>query len=156
KLGAEGLVDPARVGIIGFSRTCYYVMEAITTSSLRFAAASITDGIMQDYVQYLEGTEVSANQSDPEADIGPRPLGEGLKPWLQRSPLFKMDKVTAPLMVGSGRLSLWGMWSPYAALRLQNKPVDLVIFNSASEHPYYNPGVRMASQGGSVDWFRFW
>ena len=36
-----------------------------------------------------------------------------------------------------------------------HKPVDLVMLNT-DEHVLTNPAVRMASQGGSVDWFRFW
>jgi hypothetical protein len=47
------------------------------------------------------------------------------------------------------------MWEPYAALRYLNKPVDLVILDS-DEHILTNPTARMASQGGTVDWFRFW
>jgi hypothetical protein len=35
------------------------------------------------------------------------------------------------------------------------KPVDLIMLNT-DEHVLTNPAVRMASQGGSVDWFRFW
>ena len=53
QLVSEGLVDPERIGIIGFSRTCFYVMETLTTSSLHFKAASITDGVMVDYFQYI-------------------------------------------------------------------------------------------------------
>jgi hypothetical protein len=33
--------------------------------------------------------------------------------------------------------------------------IELVILNT-NEHAVTNPAVRMASQGGSVDWFRFW
>src|SRR5207302_9581028 len=33
--------------------------------------------------------------------------------------------------------------------------VDLIMLNT-DEHVLTNPAVRMASQGGSVDWFRFW
>lgn len=49
RLVSEGLVDPERIGIIGFSRSCYYVMEALTTSSLHINAASVTSGLMFDY-----------------------------------------------------------------------------------------------------------
>ena len=42
QLSSAGLVDPNRVGIIGFSVTCYYALEALTTSNLHFRAASIT------------------------------------------------------------------------------------------------------------------
>ena len=47
------------------------------------------------------------------------------------------------------------MWQPYAALRYLHKPVDLIMLNT-DEHVLTNPAIRMAAQGGSVDWFRFW
>src|SRR5207253_11224635 len=36
QLVSEGVVDPERIGIIGFSRSCYWVMEALTASSVHF------------------------------------------------------------------------------------------------------------------------
>ena len=47
------------------------------------------------------------------------------------------------------------MWEPYAVLRRLNKPVDLIVLNT-DEHVLTNPVIRLASQVGSVDWFRFW
>jgi hypothetical protein len=64
--------------------------------------------------------------------------------------------MTAPLLVvGEGPGSLLSMWQPYAGLHDLKKPVDLMMLNT-DEHVLTNPAVRMASQGGSVDWFRFW
>ena len=149
----EGLVDPDRVGIIGFSRTCFYVMETLTASSLRIKAASITDGFMVDYFQYML-TEKGANEAD--AIIGAAPFGEGLQLWLKRSPGYNLDRVTAPLLVvGGGRAGVLSMWEPYAGLRYLHKPVDLIMLNT-DEHVLTNPAMRKMSQGGSVDWFRFW
>jgi len=51
--------------------------------------------------------------------------------------------------------NLMGMWEPYAAMRYLSKPVDLILLNN-NEHVLSNPSARLASQGGSVDWFRFW
>jgi dipeptidyl aminopeptidase/acylaminoacyl peptidase len=93
-----------------------------------------------------------------EADslIGAPPFGEGLQQWLKESPVFHMDRVTTPLMVvAAGRTGILGMWEPYAALRYMHKPVELIILNS-DEHVLTNPAERMASQGGTLDWFRFW
>src|SRR5205807_50835 len=42
QLVSEGLVDPEKIGIIGFSRSCFYVMETLTTGTLPIKAASIT------------------------------------------------------------------------------------------------------------------
>ncbi len=158
KMVFEGLADPNRIGIIGFSRTCFYVMQALTTSQSRIKAASITDGQMVTYSQYLE-TVGSADDSVPRqfaSIIGAQPFGAGLQQWLNRSPGFNLDKITAPLLVVSeGPLSLLTMWESYAGLRSLRKPVDLIMLNT-DEHVLTNPAVRVASQGGSVDWFRFW
>jgi hypothetical protein len=157
QLVSEGLVNPDKVGIIGFSRTCFYVMETLTTASLHLTAASITDGVMYNYLQYLvNGGPGSTLASEANAIIGAPPFGEGLQQWLNQSPGFNLDKVVTPLLVvGEGPASVLFMWEPYAVLRYLQKPVDLIMLNT-DEHVLTNPAVRMASQGGSVDWFRFW
>ena len=151
----EGLIDPEKIGIIGFSHTCLWTIGALTSnSSLRFKAALITDGIMADYNQYLMSDDDTAHYFDKL--IGARPIGQGLQTWLQRSPGFNLERVSAALLVvGEGPESLLTMWQPYAILHLLGKPVELVMLNT-TEHDLSNPAVRLASQGGSVDWFRFW
>jgi hypothetical protein len=80
----------------------------------------------------------------------------GLQQWLKLSPGFNLDKVNSPLMVvGEGPYSLLTMWAPYAGLHSLHKPVDIIMLNT-DEHTLTNPAMRIASQGGSVDWFRFW
>jgi len=158
QLVEEGLVDPARIGIIGFSRSCFYVMEALTTSDLQIKAASITDGIMVGYLQYLNLVDLSKNAVANEFNemIGAPPFAKGMERWLERAPLLNMHKVSAALqVVVIGRYGLTYMWEPYAAMRYLHKPVDLILLNN-SEHVLSNPSARMASQGGTVDWFRFW
>jgi dipeptidyl aminopeptidase/acylaminoacyl peptidase len=152
QLVSEGLVNPDKIGIIGFSRTCFYVMDTLTAGSLKLRAASITDGVMETYLQYL----MFGPSAETVSMIGAMPFGEGLQQWLKRSPGFNLDRINTPLLVvGGGRLELLHMWEPYAGLRYLQKPVDLMMLNT-DEHVLTNPAVRMASQGGSVDWFRFW
>jgi hypothetical protein len=158
KLVTSGMVDPDRIGIIGFSRSCYYVMEALTSSRVHFRAASITDGVNEGYFQYLVTVDLGFNLlgHDAEAVNGAMPFGEGLKQWLSRSPEFNMDKVTAPLqVVATDPHSVLGMWEPYAALRHLEKPVDFIILGPGT-HVLTNPAQRILSQGGTLDWFRFW
>jgi dipeptidyl aminopeptidase/acylaminoacyl peptidase len=153
QLVSEGFVDPERIGIIGFSRTCFYVMETLTMSSLHVKAASVTDGVTADYFQYMQGERLTRNF---DAMIGAPPFGDGLQQWFKRSPGFNLDKVNTPLIVvAEGPGSVLFMWQTYAALHYLHKPVDLVMLNT-QEHILTNPAVRMASQGGTVDWFRFW
>jgi len=158
QLVSEGVVDPERIGIIGFSRSCYWVMEALTASSVHFKAALVTDGWMMTYLQYIMTIDLRENAVPRqfESVIGAPPFGENLQRWLKRSPAFNLDKITAPLLVvAAGRSNLMVMWEPYAGLRYLHKPTELVLLNT-DEHVLTNPAVRLASQGGSVDWFRFW
>ncbi len=160
-LVSAGLVDPGRVGIVGFSRTCYAVLEALTTSKFHFAAASITDGVDMGYFQYLSHLDVVAeNQLERDFEKvngGAMPFASGINLWLERAPDFHLDKVTTPLLiVAHGRLDLLEEWEPYAALRLMNKPTDLILLTQRGTHVLSNPRQRLISQGGTVDWMRFW
>jgi hypothetical protein len=158
QLVSEGVVDPQKIGIIGFSRSCFGVLEMLTMASLHLKAASITDGWLMTYSHYLldEGPPTGDDDQLDDKVIGAKPFGEGLKLWLKRSPGFNLDKLSTPLLVvGEGPVSLLGMWEPYAGLRYLHKPVDMILLNT-DEHVLTNPAVRMASQGSAVDWFRFW
>jgi hypothetical protein len=160
KLAADGIVDRNRVGIIGFSRTCYSVLEALTISTAHYVAASVTDGDDNGYLQYLIFVGASGNdvyERDYEAVNGGLPFGPGLQLWLQRSPGFHLDRITTPLqIVARGRMGLLEEWEPYAALRVMKKPVDLILLTERGTHVLSNPFQRMISQGGTVDWMRFW
>ena len=157
QLSRDGLIDSSRIGIIGFSRTVFYVLEALTTSRIHFQAASITDGINLGYVDYLHSVGPSDGyRREAEAMMGSRPIGSGLLEWIKKAPLFNMDRVTTPLRVVATRSgSLMEMWEPYALLEAMRKPVDLIVLNS-TEHVVTDPKIRLAAQGGNVDWFRFW
>jgi dipeptidyl aminopeptidase/acylaminoacyl peptidase len=158
KLVEDGVVDADHIGIVGFSRSCYYVLRMLTANKWRFGAASITDGVEEGYMQYLITSDYPGHvfHHETEAMNGARPFGKGLESWLANSPPFNMDRVTAPLQVVSiGLRSLLFMWEPYAALRSLDRPVDLVAISEGT-HILTNPAQRMISQGGTVDWFRFW
>lgn len=158
QLVSEGKVDPERIGIIGFSRSCYWAMKALTASSIHFKAALVTDGWMMTYFEYFAFMDYQHNGVPQQFDtvIGASPFGEDLRRWLKLSPGFNLDKVTAPLLVAAeGRISLLLMWDVYAGLRYLHKPTDLIQLNT-DEHVLTNPAMRLASQGASVDWFRFW
>jgi hypothetical protein len=133
-------------------------MDALTTSTVHFRAASITDGVNLGYLQYILNVDINGNQSGREADamIGAAPFATGLTQWLKRSPEFNMEKVTAALqVVALSPVSLPQMWEPYAAMRYLHKPVELILLYN-NLHVLSNPSARLVSQGGSVDWFRFW
>jgi hypothetical protein len=151
----SGVVDPKRVGIIGFSRTCWYVEEALLEYPNRFAAAVIADGVDQSYLQYmLVAPENPSLKSASENNA--RPIGKDLETWIKSAPGFRLAELKTPLRIQAiGPFSLLLEWETYASLRVQDKPVDL-LYLPRGQHVLQNPAERLASEEGDVDWFRYW
>jgi dipeptidyl aminopeptidase/acylaminoacyl peptidase len=153
QLDALGLIDPKRVGIIGFSRTCYYVVNALVWKPTLFAAASVTDGTDASYMQYML---FEHDTPELENTYGSKPFGNGLHAWIKNAPDFHLNQIRAPLLITAiGRDSLLGQWELYMSLSLQKKPVDLIYIPNG-QHVLQNPLDRLASQQTNVDWFLFW
>jgi len=153
-LASEGVIDPKKVGIIGFSRTCYHVANALIKDPKLFAAATIADGMDASYVTYLYSAGDATNIDD---DIyGVKPFGAGLKEWVDRAPGFNLDKMLTPLRIEAiGLGSILAEWETYGSLLEQGKVVDLIYF-PFGDHLLQRPLERMGSQQGNVDWFCFW
>lgn len=157
QLRKDGIIDDRKVGIVGFSRTCGHVEQALISSPQRYAAATIADGMDVGYLQYMlfaDGRPSLAREY--EKIVGMPPVGDGLKSWIDYSPSFHMDKVKTPLRIEAiDPSSILTMWETYTALRRLHRPVDL-IYIAGAQHILQRPLDRLASEQGSVDWFRFW
>ena len=156
RLAADGVIDPRRVGVIGFSWTCYHTLYALANDPELFAAAAITDGYELSYSQYI--LDESTAQEMFEEVNGGKPWGAGLVNWAARSPTFNLDKVKAPLLVTAlGRFSLMSGWEPYAGLHRLGKPVEMQwLRRENATHVLTRPSQRYLSQQSAVDWFDFW
>jgi dipeptidyl aminopeptidase/acylaminoacyl peptidase len=62
-LSKNGLIDPKRVGVIGFSYTEFYVLYALTHRPNLFAAASVTDGNDKSYQQYTTDVDIGGTDN---------------------------------------------------------------------------------------------
>jgi hypothetical protein len=159
QLAKDGLVDSHRVGVVGFSYSCFHVLYTLTHFPKLFAAASITDGPDESYVQYVLSTDAPNGFREVSEDTnGGMPFGQNLLNWASRTPGFNLDKVEAPLLISAlekGQLLL--MWEPYSGLRRLSKPVDMLWLNHEdATHVLVEPYHRYVSQQSAVDWFDFW
>ncbi len=156
-LNQKGLIDRSRVGVIGFSRSCFHVKYALTHSRFHFAAASVTDGFDGGFLQYIVSLPSNQAFAAEEEDVnGGPPFGLGLKFWINRSPDFSLDKVQAPLRIYAlSSESTLGEWEWFAGLSRLGKAVEMVVTKDGS-HLLERPWDRMISQQGNVDWFCFW
>jgi hypothetical protein len=156
-LNRDGLIDPSRVGIIGFSRTSWYVETALIRFPGMFRAATVVDGVDESYMTYLLFcTEYPPCRIDHEATNGGPPFGTHIQSWLDSADGFNLDKVRTPLRIEAiGPMSVLGEWEIYSSLSMQGKPVELIEIPDG-QHILQKPLERYASQQGNVDWFRKW
>jgi len=152
-LDRKGLIDRNRVGIIGFSRTLWYVVYTLAHSRHTFAAAAVADGVDFSYFQYMLSGVGDAESE--QVHRGP-PFGKAQSRWLKQSPEFLMDKIGTPLRIQTlNPDSLLSDWHWYIGLSLLGKPVEMIYIPEGT-HILEKPWERMTSQQGNVDWFCFW
>ncbi|HEY3122035.1 MAG TPA: hypothetical protein VGL15_15525 [Vicinamibacteria bacterium] len=127
ELDRQGLIDPARVGISGWSRAAYLTDYMLIHSALPFAAASQIDG-------------------------GTREYTEGMRPFTDE----ELRRVRTPLLLEAhGPASLVSQASMTDRLDALGKPVEVLYFATAS-HSTTRPQHRLRSLGTHLDWWRFW
>jgi hypothetical protein len=156
-LDRKGLIARDRIGIIGFSRSYWYVTYTLIHSKHHFAAAAVADGVDYSYFQYMVYSNFSQMWADDFDRVnGAIPFGKGLLKWLKVSPAFLMDKIDTPLRIQPlGPDSLLLDWHWFVGLTRLGKPVEM-IYMSEGVHVLEKPWDRMISQQGNVDWFCFW
>jgi dipeptidyl aminopeptidase/acylaminoacyl peptidase len=158
RLAAEGVVDPEKVGVIGFSRTGWYVLDSLIHRPELFRVATLAECTAESYYEYLMNADYLGLQRAKgiAEGIGPEPFGPGLTRWISDSPGFNTDKIRVPVLFEEhSPVALVYSWDLYASLRLQGKPVELLYFRNG-EHILFKPRQRLASQEMNVDWFDFW
>jgi len=156
---SSGLADREKVGIIGFSRTGWLVEYMLTHSDFPFAAAEVADNIDGSYLQYVLGD--AALKSSFESDKAAAPFDSGLETWFRDAPGFNAEKIRAPLRLEIDSRPIDRIleeWEMFSNLQYLGKPVELSVIPDIQHgvHILQNPAQRLASQGGTVDWFRFW
>ncbi len=157
-LDARGWVDRTRVGLVGWSRTCWYVTFTLTHSSYPFAAAIIADGANFGYTEYAQAQTPGAADVTSEYDqrYGGPPWGASAPAWQADAPEFRLDRVHTPLRIEAiVPASLLSLWTWYSGLFRLGAPAELAYF-PLGDHVLHAPWELETSLQGTVDWFAFW
>jgi hypothetical protein len=155
-LDTGGLIDINSIGLLGFSRTCWWVKYVLVNSHHHFRAASVTDGADGGYFQYVAVANQSWSRASNEGINGGDPWEGGIESWLRRAPGFAVGKVNTPLrIVAVNPSSALYEWEWFAAMKRLDRPVEMVVLRDGV-HILQKPWDRMISQQGTVDWFCFW
>jgi dipeptidyl aminopeptidase/acylaminoacyl peptidase len=160
------IIDPKKVGIIGFSRSGWYVAFMLAHAKTHYAAATITDNVSYGMGEYWLAHSTAAFQSFDAMYAGP-PYGPTLKNWLDYSTSFNLDKIHTPILMekmGYGTpyanqfappISLVVEYEMFAGLSRLGNPVELYYYPN-EEHQPDRPLARLATLQRNVDWYRFW
>jgi dipeptidyl aminopeptidase/acylaminoacyl peptidase len=165
-LDKQGLIDPTKVGIIGFSRTGWHVETYLVHSKFRFAAATAADNIQYSFGEYFL-LNYERHMRDYDSLYGGPPYGATLANWLTYSVSFNLDKIHTPLLMeqmgygvqddtpGKVPIELATRYEVYAGLTHLGKPVELYYYPS-DVHTPDSPVARLATIQRNLDWYRFW
>lgn len=159
QLVSEGLVDPDKIGIITWSHMGPYVYQGLIDQPSLYKAATIAEADSNSYPEYLQNIDYMGTEREKmfRAQLGgEKPFGKGLQAWIRNSPGFHFDRICTPiLMAFNSPVALQYGWDDYAALRAQDKPVDLLYIRNG-DHVLVKPLERLAEQGRNVDWYDYW
>ncbi|MBL9071872.1 MAG: prolyl oligopeptidase family serine peptidase [Sphingopyxis sp.] len=154
ELAREGIVDPQRVGIAGYSRGSQLVNVAMTQSNF-FRAASSGDG------GYLEPVAAADMPESYIAVFGGLPYDpQALPNYLALSPSLRAGEACGAILqqVAAPHAASIDF---YRALRKAAVPTQISLFpgeSAASDetHVFHIPSNRMAAMQENIAWFDYW
>lgn len=152
----DGKVDPARVGIMGWSATGERTLSLLEFGDVPIRSATTADGDTNTLFMYTldYGWDDDAWQRLEQLNEG-APFGKTLSAWVRNDPALHTDCIHAALRIESYEPVVKPNWDTYALLRRQYKPVEMLVLPDAG-HSLLTPGDRMLSLQGNVDWHAFW
>lgn len=153
-LAGRRIIDPARVGIAGFSHSSGVALWALRHSK-RFAAATIGTGQISPHYYWsnaLPGrgfTEVLRdywNIGDPDSDAAR---------WKIASAAENVALIDTPLLMQLPDVEASWTAELHTKLKRAGKPAEMIVY--ADElHNKYQPVHKAAVYERNLDWFRFW
>ena len=149
----RGIVDPDRMGIMGWSYGGYMTSWVITQTD-RFKAACVGAGVTN--LMSFNGT---ADIPGFVPDYFSAESWENLETYRAHSAMFQVKGVSTPTLIQHGekdiRVPLSQGRELYNALKRQGVPVEMVIYPRQG-HSVAEPRLRIDIRRRSVAWFERW
>jgi dipeptidyl aminopeptidase/acylaminoacyl peptidase len=133
---ARGIVDPDRIGALGWSNGSILSIQLLVTDPDRYKAAAVGAG---DVEWISDWANVDFGESFDDYYFGKTPLQDP-ELYIRKSPLFKMDRVKTPTLIFFGTIDRQVPteqgWTHYRALYSAGKvPVRFMLFPGEAHGP---------------------
>lgn len=150
---AEGLIDPGRLGIAGYSRGSQMVNITVTNSRL-FRAASSGDG------GFLEPGGYAGARASYDPVYGGGPLGDNFDRYRRFAPSLNASKICAAVLQQVASASP-AQIDFFEALRDAHVPTQLSYYPGTSPasdetHLFHVPSNRLQAMRENLAWFDYW
>ncbi len=153
-LDRQGLIDPGKVGMGGFSFGSEVTMwTAIHTDML--AAAAIASTQIEPAYYWLNGAPGRDNHAVLAKSWGLGAPETTPDRWKLFSPALNTEKIRAPLLMQLPEQEYRLSFELFARLAQTKTPVDLYAFAN-EPHNKTQPAHKLAVYQRNLDWFRFW
>lgn len=151
-LAAQGLVDPERVGVMGWSQGGYISAFLATRHGRRFRAVSVGAGI-SNWTTYYVNTDI---HPFTRQYLKATPWDDP-KIYADTSPITYVKQASAPTLIQHGdrdqRVPIPNAYELYQGLIDQGVPARLVVFRGFG-HTLDRPKATRAAMQQNYDWFR--
>ena len=147
-----GIADPDRIGITGLSDGSSTVGFALINSR-RFAAAAVSTCCLEPWT--VNATLGPAFARKMRSQGFPPATSDDRKFWEPGSMIRNAASIDTPLLMQLADREYLTAIDVYAALREQEKPVDMYVFPD-EYHNKWQPLHRLAIYERNLDWFLYW
>jgi dipeptidyl aminopeptidase/acylaminoacyl peptidase len=152
-LVAQGVADPNRLGIMGWSYGGFMTSRVITKTK-RFAAASVGAGVT-DTFSFVGTTDIPPFL---RSYFGAWPWEDSAM-YASHTAIFNVKGVTTPTLIQHGesdaRVPISQGWELYVALKEQKVPVEFVTYPRQG-HGFVEPKLIRDAMRRNIDWFSRW
>jgi dipeptidyl aminopeptidase/acylaminoacyl peptidase len=152
-LVAQGIADPERMGVMGWSYGGY-MTSWIITQTKRFKAASVGAGVTN--LMSFAGT---ADIPSFIPDYFGGEYWDVFDRWRNHSAMFNVKGVSTPTLIQHGdadlRVPISQGYEFYNALKRQQVPVKMVVY-PRQPHGIQEPKMLQDAMQRNLDWFDHW
>ncbi|AZS19176.1 Atxe2 family lasso peptide isopeptidase [Caulobacter sp. FWC26] len=153
-LDHEGVIDPRKVGMGGFSFGSEVTMwVAIHTDLL--AATAIASTQIEPAYYWLNGAPGRDNHAVLAKSWGLGAPEDTPQRWKLLSPAMNADSLHAPLLMQLPEQEYRLSFELFARLAQTTTPVELYVFPN-EPHNKTQPAHKLSTYQRNLDWFRFW